>query len=64
MLEETAALRTKIHIQSAFDELRRQADKLLLMATRSGDMQLVKEAESVYKQLEADVQPRSKAATR
>ncbi|MNW13936.1 hypothetical protein D3C71_2120230 [compost metagenome] len=35
------------------ERLRRQADKLLLLAARSGDMQLVKEAEVLYKQLEA-----------
>lgn len=53
VLEEAAMLRTRNADPSLSEKLRRQADKLLLLAARSGDMQLVKEAEMVYRQLEA-----------
>lgn len=52
LLEEAADQHTDNQIETFSEKLRRQADKLLLLAARSGDMQLVKEAESVYKQLD------------
>ncbi|MNI53920.1 hypothetical protein D3C73_1087800 [compost metagenome] len=53
LLEETALLHTRSADPEVTEKVRRQADKLLLLAARSGDMQLVKEAEMLYKQLEA-----------
>lgn len=47
----------------SLDKLRRQADKLLLLAARSGDLQLAKEAESLYRRLDAE-QERRKANRR
>ncbi|WP_379132319.1 hypothetical protein [Paenibacillus sp. sgz500958] len=43
--------------------IRRQADKLLLLAVRSGDAQLLKEAESMYRMIEAEVFPLYKSYT-
>ncbi|MNY68831.1 hypothetical protein D3C86_2066590 [compost metagenome] len=53
VLEEAALLHTRNADPSLSEKVRRQADKLLLLAARSGDMQLVKEAEMLYRQLEA-----------
>lgn len=53
VLEDAAQLRTRNADPVLSERVRRQADKLLLLAARSGDMQLVKEAELLYKQLEA-----------
>ncbi|WP_342564494.1 hypothetical protein NST84_04775 [Paenibacillus sp. FSL R7-0345] len=53
VLEEAALLNSYSTDPVLSERLRRQADKLLLLAARSGDMQLVKEAEVLYKQLEA-----------
>ncbi|AIQ50895.1 hypothetical protein [Paenibacillus sp. FSL R7-0331] len=53
VLEEASLQRNRSTDPMLADKLRRQADKLLLLAARSGDMQLVKEAEVLYKQLEA-----------
>ncbi|KWX75063.1 hypothetical protein [Paenibacillus jilunlii] len=64
LLEEVAVQRTKGNTQTEFEHLRRQADDLLLLAARSGDMQLVKEAETVYKQLDAESQVWWRTATR
>ncbi|MNC35542.1 hypothetical protein D3C76_57390 [compost metagenome] len=64
LLEEAAVQRTKGNIQIDYERLRRQADDLLLLAARSGDMQLVKEAETVYKQLDAESQVWWRTATR
>ncbi|MNE82324.1 hypothetical protein D3C80_1790410 [compost metagenome] len=64
LLEEVAVQRTKGNIQTEFEHLRRQADDLLLLAARSGDMELVKEAETVYKQLDAESQFWRRTATR
>ncbi|KWX73033.1 hypothetical protein AMQ84_24360 [Paenibacillus riograndensis] len=64
LLEEVAVQRTKGNIQTEFEHLRRQADDLLLLAARSGDMELVKEAETVYKQLDAESQVWRRTATR
>jgi transcriptional antiterminator Rof (Rho-off) len=64
LLAEAELLRTKQQIPAPSDKLRRQADKLLLLAARSGDMQLVKEAESLYKQLESKEEPRVRLITR
>lgn len=47
-----------------YDKLRRQADRLLLMAARSTDMQLLKEAEALYKRLEAENLPLGRTAMR
>lgn len=64
LLAEAELLLTKQQIPVPSDKLRRQADKLLLLAARSGDMQLVKEAESLYKQLESKEEPRVRLITR
>lgn len=53
VLEDAALLRNRNADPLVCEKVRRQADKLLLLAARSGDMQLVKEAELMYKQLEA-----------
>lgn len=53
VLEEAPLSDIRRRDQVLEERLRRQADKLLLLAARSGDMQLVKEAEVLYKQLEA-----------
>ncbi|WP_151733150.1 hypothetical protein [Paenibacillus tengchongensis] len=45
------------------DKLRRQADKLLLLAARSGDLQLAKEAESLYRRLDAEQERRWTGST-
>lgn len=50
-MEAAAALRTREFDRSSYEKLRRQADRVLLLAARSGDLQLVKEAEMLYKQL-------------
>lgn len=61
VMEEAAALRL-IHEDSyANEKLRRQADRLLLLAVRSTDMQLVKEAEQLYKRLEEGLKQSEKA---
>ncbi|MFD2875342.1 hypothetical protein ACFTAO_04190 [Paenibacillus rhizoplanae] len=44
--------------------LRRQADQLLLMAARSGDTQLLREAEALYKRLEVDNLPWTRTGMR
>ncbi|UQZ35059.1 hypothetical protein C2I18_16940 [Paenibacillus sp. PK3_47] len=50
-MEALAVLRSREPDQKVYEKLRRQADKVLLLAARSGDLQLVKEAEMLYKQL-------------
>ncbi|NQX47429.1 hypothetical protein HQN87_19020 [Paenibacillus tritici] len=57
-----ARIRNKPDVPS--DKLRRQADQLLLMAARSGDMQLLKEAETLYKKLEVENLPWSRTGMR
>jgi hypothetical protein len=64
LLVETEVARSQNQHQIFYDKLRRQADKLLLLAARSGDMQLVKEAEMLYKQLEAETLLMGKVVTR
>ncbi|WP_379154462.1 hypothetical protein [Paenibacillus sp. sgz5001063] len=64
MLEETLWQQTKSFIHKDLEHLRRQADDLLLLAARSGDLQLVKEAETVYKQLDAETPVWRKTSTR
>ncbi|WNS41266.1 hypothetical protein [Paenibacillus sp. MMS20-IR301] len=63
LLAEMEAARTSRKQAIPCDKLRRQADKLLLLAARSGDMQLVKEAEALYKQLEGEELAWSKVVT-
>jgi len=60
-VEEAASLRNKGEYSEAREMLGRHADKLLLLAVRSGDPLLLKEAETLYKQIEFEHQQRSKA---
>lgn len=60
ILEEAVALRSGHADHSEYERFRRQADKLLLLAARSGDMELVKEAEQLYRQLDEELQMRKK----
>lgn len=53
VLEEASSFHNRSNDPVLAERIRRQADKLLLLAARSGDMQLVKEAEVLYKRLEA-----------
>ncbi|ASA26038.1 hypothetical protein [Paenibacillus donghaensis] len=62
VLEEVMVLQSTGRQTCAYDKLRTQADQLLLLATRSGDMQLLKEAETLYKQLDSVHKAHSKAA--
>lgn len=64
LVAEAESLRAGHYTQVPSDKLRRQADKLLLLAARSGDMQLMKEAELLYKQLDSETEPRVKSVTR
>ncbi|MEK5034478.1 hypothetical protein MKY96_23725 [Paenibacillus sp. FSL R7-0302] len=59
---QEARMRNKPEVPA--DILRRQADHLLLMAARSGDMQLLREAEALYKRLEAENLPLSRIGMR
>lgn len=59
--EEVALLQTNNPLHPVYEKLRRQADKLLLLAARSGDMVLVREAELLYKQLSSESRPWIKA---
>jgi hypothetical protein len=61
MIEEAEALRTKGQYSQASEKLSRHADKLLLLAVRSGDSFLLKEAEKLYKQMGFEYQQRGKA---
>lgn len=56
-IEKAALLRSMGKQRDAQDTLRRQADKLLLMAARSQDMLLLREAESMYKRSDLEVLP-------
>lgn len=62
-LEEATALRNQGQYSKAHEMICRHADKLLLMAVRSGDPLLLKEAEMMYKQNGYDFQGRKKAAS-
>lgn len=64
LLAEAETLRSRNYLQIPSDKLRRQVDKLLLLAARSGDMQLLKEAELLYNRLETDIEPRARMVTR
>jgi hypothetical protein len=64
LLAEREVARAQNQQQVSTEKLRRQADKLLLLAARSGDMQLVKEAEALYKQLEVEMTLLGKVVTR
>ncbi|ULO09927.1 hypothetical protein H1230_14845 [Paenibacillus sp. 19GGS1-52] len=55
-LEDAAELRKNGQILPAYEKLRRHADKLLLLATRSGDYLLFKEAEKLYEQNKQELQ--------
>jgi hypothetical protein len=59
-VEEAAELRNKGQHSEAHEMLSRHADKLLLLAVRSGDPLLLKEAEMLYKQIGFEHQQRSK----
>ncbi|MRN51564.1 hypothetical protein [Paenibacillus monticola] len=52
VLEDAVELRKKGQLLPAHEHLRRHADKLLLLAVRSGDHLLLKEAEILYRQSE------------
>lgn len=62
ILKEVTAMRMKGQHNQAIEKLTRQADKLLLLTTRSGDMLLLKEAETLYKQIELERRSPNKTA--
>ncbi|ETT76442.1 MULTISPECIES: hypothetical protein [Paenibacillus] len=64
LIAEAQEARMKNKPEVPADILRRQADQLLLMAARSGDMQLLREAEALYKRLEAEHLPLSRIGMR
>lgn len=57
---EAMGMRTRGQHNQAYEQLSRHADKLLLLATRSGDISLLKEAETLYKRIGLEFQQRSK----
>lgn len=59
-VEKAAGLRNKGEYSEAREMLNRHADKLLLLAVRSGDPLLIKEAEMLYKQIGFEYPQRSK----
>lgn len=56
IFEKALEMRTKGQLYQAREELCRHADKLLLLATRSGDILLLKEAETLYKRIGLEFQ--------
>ncbi|ETT52390.1 hypothetical protein MKZ07_28675 [Paenibacillus sp. FSL P4-0338] len=64
LIAEAQEARMKNKPEVPSEILHRQADQLLLMAARSGDMQLLREAESLYKRLEAENLPLSRTGMR
>jgi len=58
-VEEATALRTKGQYNQAREKISRHADKLLLLALRSGDLLLLREAEMLYKHIGFEHQLRS-----
>lgn len=60
VFEEAIALRIRGQHQLAYEKLSRHVDKLLLLATRSGDIVLLKEAETLYKRIGLEYQQRIK----
>lgn len=64
LLAEAEEARMRNKPEDYTGRLRRQADGLLLMAARSADMQLLKEAEALYKRLEAEQLPLGRTAMR
>ncbi|OBZ08880.1 hypothetical protein A8L34_22250 [Bacillus sp. FJAT-27264] len=60
MLDETTLLKDKGQNIEAAEHLRRHADNLLLLAARSGDLSLLKEAEALYKRSDRELQPKGK----
>lgn len=60
VFKEATAMRIRGQHTQAYEQLSRHADKLLLLATRSGDISLLKEAETLYKRIELEFQQRSK----
>jgi hypothetical protein len=61
VLDEVASLQEKSQFTKASEHLRRHADQLLLMAARSGDLTLLKQAEALYKQSEGEQRAKGKA---
>jgi hypothetical protein len=55
IFEEAALLKRRGLHTEARDIVRRHADKLLLLAARSGDMQLLREAENMYRKNELEI---------
>ncbi|MEK3902549.1 MULTISPECIES: hypothetical protein [unclassified Paenibacillus] len=64
LIAEAQEARMKNKPEVPADILRRQADQLLLMSARSGDMQLLREAEALYKRLEVENLPLSRTGMR
>lgn len=64
LIAEAQEARIKNKPEVPADILRRQADQLLLMSARSGDMQLLREAEALYKRLEVENLPLSRTGMR
>ncbi|NUU63506.1 hypothetical protein [Paenibacillus agri] len=62
MLEEIALLKDKGQYIEAAEHLRRHADNLLLLAARSGDLSLLREAEALYKQSDRELQTQGENA--
>lgn len=61
VVAEANALRTKGQYAQAYEQLCRHADKLLLLATRSEDITLLKEAETLYKRIGLELYPRNRS---
>lgn len=59
-IEEATTLQNEGQHSQAHEKLCRHADKLLLLAVRSGDPLLLKEAEMLYKQIGFEYQKRGK----
>ncbi|MEK3795804.1 hypothetical protein MKX42_29065 [Paenibacillus sp. FSL R7-0204] len=64
LIAEAQEARMKNKPEVPSEILRRQADQLLLMSARSGDMQLLREAEALYKRLEVENLPLSRTGMR
>ncbi|GGF83387.1 hypothetical protein GCM10010912_30640 [Paenibacillus albidus] len=62
LLKRAVAMRAAGQQMPAYEMICRHADKLLLLATRTGDLLMLKEAESLYKYNELELSPHDKAA--